>query len=56
MFVPNPALVCSTYLGLPVEESRNTGNENNESDERLKRLNSDRVQKNTEIDQDKKDG
>jgi len=56
MFVPNPSLGCATYLRLPVEEGGNTGNENNETDERLKRLNPDRVQKNTEIDQDKKDG
>ena len=56
MLVPKSALGCSTLLGLPVEEGRNAGNENNESDERLKRLFPDRVQKNTEIDQDKKDG
>ena len=54
--VPNPVLGNCLFLRLPVEEGRDTGNENNDSHERLKWLNPDRVKKNTEIDQDKKDG
>lgn len=50
MHLTNLDLGCATFLGLPVEERRYTGNEDNEPDERLKGLSPYCVKKNAEVD------